>query len=481
MYYSVSPDCQRIDACVDFSVEVFGEVISKAFNAHIEIDFCNFVLRYGFEGLEMSFILIKYNWGQVERYQITDDIHILGRIDKNDEKKVFVVDFGMKLCIEGSCILDDMMFIQDLEIPIPICNENFTWPGGDSISDMVEAIGGSLTAGAFNIILRKLGIEDIFTDTCQLLESGKECTNTLQIPNSLGDIVQCELTDSCLGLSCCLGLKFKLPFNGDDVAYNIPFGFNLSPCDFEIEISFGSYYHKMVLLEYDWDFSVTNWLDEVNLDINQGLKDAAVNFILEQLHLSEFFSGPKCDVERAPYSPSVQGWNSECPLSMFNRPDLGDQIACHITESCTGIDCCANIPFFGLTVRPFFVLDPCDYKISYGINTVNVTKSLFNYEWGKTERISLAQDVIVFEFSIKKPPNLKKLILDLSVKVCLNDKSNCVLDMKIFDNTEIPQLVCDIDAVIDLKATCINIPGLASLRRPLTHAQPRRDSDHMAL
>ncbi|XP_071145135.1 uncharacterized protein [Mytilus edulis] len=129
VYYSLSPDCQRIDACVDFPVEVFGEVITKAFNVYIEIDFCNFLLKYGFEGLELSFILVKYNWGQDERYSVTDNIQILGRIDKNDEKKVFVVDFGMKLCIEGSCILDDTMFIQNMELPIPICNENFTWPG----------------------------------------------------------------------------------------------------------------------------------------------------------------------------------------------------------------------------------------------------------------------------------------------------------------------------------------------------------------
>ncbi|XP_071145134.1 uncharacterized protein [Mytilus edulis] len=202
---------------------------------------------------------------------------------------------------------------------------------------------------------------------------------------------------------------------------------------------------------YLLDFSVKDWLDEVNLDINQGLKDVAVIFILDQLHLTDFFSGPKCDVERYPYSPSIQGWNSECPLSMFNRPDLGNQIACHITESCTGIDCCANIPSFGLTVRPFFVLDPCDYKISYGINTENFTKSLVNYEWGKTEKISLGQDVIVFEFSIKKPPNSKKFILDFAVKVCLYDKDNCVPDIKVFDKTEIPQVICDIDTVTDLK------------------------------
>ncbi|CAG2211662.1 unnamed protein product [Mytilus edulis] len=499
MYYSVSPDCQRIDACVDFSIEVFKNMITKAFNAFVEIDFCSFVLKYGFEGMNDSIILIDYNWGQVERYSVTDNIHILVKVDKDDDKKVFKVDFGMKLCIAGTCILDDTMFVQDMEIPIPICNENFTWPGGNSISDMVGAIGGRLTAEAFNIILRKLGIYSILTDTstCDLPETGQDCTSVFKIPNALKGILQCELTDNCLGLSCCVGLKFKLPFNGDDVTFNIPFGFKLSPCDFEIEISFGSYYHKTVLLNYDWgvenelpigigdiapiiirykvdkleegkgfvidlkidicipmddnkycfpenglqvlnqheipicsrnftglipDFNPKKWLEDVDIDFTKGLKDAAVNFILEQLKLTDFFSGPKCDVERAPYRPSVQGWNNQCPLSMFNRPDLGDIIACHITETCTGIDCCANIPFFGLTVRPFFVLDPCDYKISYGINTENVTKSLFDYEWGKTERISLANDVIIFEFSVKKPPNLKKFILDLAVKVCLNDK-----------------------------------------------------------
>lgn len=65
-------------------------------------------------------------------------------------------------------------------------------------------------------------------------------------------IAQCELTDNCLGLACCLGLKFKLPFNGDDVTYSIPFGFKLKLCDFEIEISLATYYHKTVLLNYDW-------------------------------------------------------------------------------------------------------------------------------------------------------------------------------------------------------------------------------------
>lgn len=44
---------------------------------------------------------------------------------------------------------------------------------------MVEAIGGSLTAGAFNIILRKLGIEVsiITTSVLQGLKLSSICTH----------------------------------------------------------------------------------------------------------------------------------------------------------------------------------------------------------------------------------------------------------------------------------------------------------------
>ncbi|XP_052083601.1 uncharacterized protein LOC127720901 [Mytilus californianus] len=333
MYYTVSPDCQRIDACVDFTIEVFKTVITKAFNAFVEIDFCSFVLKYGFEGMNDSIILIDYNWGQVERYPVTDNIHILVKVDKDDEKKVFKVDFGMKLCIGGSCIFDDTMFVQNMEIPIPICNDNFTWPG----------VENQLPIGIGDIapIIIRYKVDK--------LEEGKGFVIDLKI-------------DICLPMDAEV---YCFPDNGLQVLNQ-----------HEIPICSRNFTGLIP------DFNPKEWLEDVDIDFTQGLKDAAVNFILEQLQLSDFFSGPKCDVERAPYRPSVQGWNNQCPLSMFNRPDLGDQIACHITESCTGIDCCANIPFFGLTVRPFFVLDPCDYKISYGINTQNVTKSLFDYEWG---------------------------------------------------------------------------------------------------
>lgn len=49
-------------------------------------------------------------------------------IDKNDDKKVFIVSFGLKIELSGNVLIDQYL-LPDQEIPIPICNENFTLPG----------------------------------------------------------------------------------------------------------------------------------------------------------------------------------------------------------------------------------------------------------------------------------------------------------------------------------------------------------------
>ena len=57
-----------------------------------------------------------------------DHIYFRFSIDKDDDKKVFKLDFGLKLCFDNDCVIDKM-FLEDYEIPIPICNENFTFSG----------------------------------------------------------------------------------------------------------------------------------------------------------------------------------------------------------------------------------------------------------------------------------------------------------------------------------------------------------------
>jgi hypothetical protein len=64
LYYSITSDCLRLDACIDVSFQLGDFKYSKAFNAFIELDFCKYVLTYGFEGRTDSLILISYKWGK---------------------------------------------------------------------------------------------------------------------------------------------------------------------------------------------------------------------------------------------------------------------------------------------------------------------------------------------------------------------------------------------------------------------------------
>ncbi|VDI70196.1 Hypothetical predicted protein [Mytilus galloprovincialis] len=669
LYYYVSNDCLRLDACADISLSIADFNYAKSFRAFVELDFCKYILKFGFEGRIRSLILISYQWGKKETLTITKDVQVIFVIDKNDDKKVFEIDFGLKLCFQGSCIIDQM-FLENHEIPIPICNENFTF-SGDSISDLITAIGGKMTEEAFDIVLRHLGLDKYFTSgSCDVPKGPVDCPVMINpqkyLPASIRTMVQCQMTDNCLGLHCCLDLTFKLPLGDRMVTFNIPFWVKFDPCQFEVDIAFGGFRYKRYILNYDWgeknvisigkgasapvqieysidkmadgkgfivdvlikiclpidsdqhcipqngihllqqqevplcsdDFldwmkdcksvlpsdvifvvdesgsvgqehfddtmvalsktidklairkdmirvgmslfggtdtsrtrfdlnfsynktelstvimktsyikrSYTNigdalryaceemfvsgkgdrhdardyvvlltdgksnrgdtaagaatcsdrnitiiavgigdgisekelrdivskqkyyfnttytklsealpdlvstsidcsadlpsfisgWLKDTGLSVLEEIKEGGKLLILKRLGLEEFFNGPKCDHLRKPYSPNVQGWNNECPKGSLGMPALPDQMSCHYTSTCTGIECCVTIPDLDLTLHPFIFIDPCEYTINYGINTINKTIKLINYEWGKTEKISLANGIIQLE------------------------------------------------------------------------------------
>ncbi|VDH97493.1 Hypothetical predicted protein [Mytilus galloprovincialis] len=183
-------------------------------------------------------------------------------------------------------------------------------------------------------------------------------------------------------------------------------------------------------------------MKETSIGLNDMMKEAAVHYVLEKLGIEPLFEGSMCDRKRKPYIPSVQGWHNECKFGVFMLPDMENLISCHISESCTWIQCCADIPFFGLTLEPFIILDPCEDVIYYGINTMNRSLSLFDYEWGKKIQLSF-NDIINIQFSVRKPPAQNIFIFDMAVVACLIDDQKCEPDIKILESTQIPQIGCD--------------------------------------
>ncbi|XP_052071172.1 uncharacterized protein LOC127709610 [Mytilus californianus] len=695
LYYSISNDCLRLDVCVDISFTIGSFDYSKSFNAFLELDFCKFLINYGIESETKSVILISYNWGQIEKLTVTKDFQVLLSVDKDTYKKVFKLDFGLRICFKGDCVIDQM-FLEDHEIPIPICNENFTF-SGDSILALVQAIGGKMTEDVFDMVLKYLGLDKHFkTGQCNVQEGPKDCPVTINpqkyLPANIRTMLQCEMTENCFGLDCCIDLSFQLPLgdrmvtyhmvrvhseknvlsigNGDPAPVSIEYSIDkmegsqgfiidakimicfpidgdlfcapdggihilkqqtlpicsqefydwlkdcktVTPADiifvldesgsvgqeqftlaleaisettdklavgenlirvgmsmfggtgtsrtgFDLDTSYDKTvisqnilkisYNKQgytdigdalryacedmfvsskgdrgddvknyvvlmtdgqsnrgstqtgvntcrnndvtiiavgigdgisrtellsvvqdpnhfinttyvelhetlpdIVTKYidcsaDISSLISDWLKQADMEVLDGVKEGGKQLILKRLGLYDFFSGPYCDRERKPFTPNVGGWNNECPLGTFGIQDLPDNMACHFKDTCTGIECCIDIPGLGLTLHPFIIIDPCEYTVNYGVNTINETIRLINYEWGKTEKINLAGGVIQLQMVIKKPHGMKKFIMYLSAKACFEER--CVPDVKIFDGTEIPQPICDLYADYNFK------------------------------
>lgn len=49
VYYFIESDCMRLDVCVDIFFFLVGLFYIKVFKVYVDLDFCSFVLKVGFE------------------------------------------------------------------------------------------------------------------------------------------------------------------------------------------------------------------------------------------------------------------------------------------------------------------------------------------------------------------------------------------------------------------------------------------------
>jgi hypothetical protein len=71
-------------------------------------------------------------------------------------------------------------------------------------------------------------------------------------------------------------------------------------------------------------------------------------------------------------------------------------MSCYIPDFCTGVECCASIPILGLGLHAYAFLDLDKLELRYGLETITGTLKLFDYEWGDTIKIAVAEDLIYF-------------------------------------------------------------------------------------
>lgn len=65
---------------------------------------------------------------------------------------------------------------------------------------------------------------------------------------------------------------------------------------------------------------------------------------------------------------------------------LGDDISCHLYDTCTGVVCCLTSTRLDRTFKIHFELDPCMNNLKIGIEKYQFDFSLFEFEY-ETEKI----------------------------------------------------------------------------------------------
>ena len=76
MYYFIDPSCYRLDACVEFKVNVTGVIYLKSLKAYLELEPCSLMIRAGFEMQRKTFILVNYEWGMYGKKKKNVNIEI---------------------------------------------------------------------------------------------------------------------------------------------------------------------------------------------------------------------------------------------------------------------------------------------------------------------------------------------------------------------------------------------------------------------
>eukprot|EP00105_Crassostrea_gigas_P044414 XP_019928562.1 PREDICTED: uncharacterized protein LOC105342368 [Crassostrea gigas] len=199
------------------------------------------------------------------------------------------------------------------------------------------------------------------------------------------------------------------------------------------------------LITGDFNFSMSNWLENMGIPSLGDLKDSAKTMLIQQLGVDKFLQDRPCDINDDLYSPSVNGWKNECPLNWVVPPTIPFRdVKCALTQNCTRIDCCVDFSLLNLRLHFFLHFDRCNYVISGGIEKKTFSYGLldFNTFWGKEIKTDIV-NIIFIKFKASQLEVSRKYVLDLGISVCL-EPNKCELDVPIFKEVLIPILNCDL-------------------------------------
>ncbi|XP_052081233.1 uncharacterized protein LOC127719257 [Mytilus californianus] len=190
------------------------------------------------------------------------------------------------------------------------------------------------------------------------------------------------------------------------------------------------------------NFSLTEFLDEkgISSDGTQ-LSLYITSVLLHDLGVGPFLLEQQCDANNLPYYPRQKGWNIACQKEVNTIP-LDQSTVCHLYDYCTGITCCTDVDIIGRSINTFVTLDPCNRRMSIGIEKLTVNISLFDYEFGKQEHIKLF-GLFGLDLLIEDYPTERQYEVTLDLSICFESDSPCMISVPVLRKTILPKTICE--------------------------------------
>ncbi|XP_053392737.1 uncharacterized protein LOC128555173 [Mercenaria mercenaria] len=133
-------------------------------------------------------------------------------------------------------------------------------------------------------------------------------------------------------------------------------------------------------------FSMSTWLENNGLSSIEPLHirwEEAVKFVLAVIGVDKYLLEDPCTVEDEVYNGAVDNWNNECGFITSDLPGLPASSVCHISSSCTAVECCVGVDYLKITVHVSLEIDFCDFVIKGSLEKISFELNLINYDWGK--------------------------------------------------------------------------------------------------
>ncbi|XP_022105071.1 uncharacterized protein LOC110987006 [Acanthaster planci] len=403
----------------------------------IEVDPCNYQLYMAFENWELNVTLFSYTWGTVEKINIENALMLSYSIDMLTTEKVFSVSLNIMLCIDDACTTTPVL--DQVWVPIPVCNTNatsFALPGDGTVGGFIRQLGGRIGNSAIDLVLEKLNLSQYLQSTpCDTgmpgtLRSGCPAVDITQLPDSL----TCTVTDSCLGIQCCLEMDLKI------TTRSINAWLILDPCNFTVSVGFEKWERSVTLFHYPMgdvmeevvndvlrmSWRVAKITEEKQLEVDLSLVlcidgacdtltvlsashlpiplcntpdpftlpgdgtvagfmtylggnigQFAIDAALRHLNLASFLTGKACSYHRQDVCARFSSVPSNCSL---------------IGETCTELQCCLDLDLkiADISATAWFKFDPCDFTFTLGLEKWSFQGSVFSYHWGKEMTVPIA-------------------------------------------------------------------------------------------